>query len=323
MRANAENPSTRTEEKQSDPTRAERILFKELPMHPSALAALLFLVLAVPPWAAGAHLIDMLWVWGIPEGNGGYEMGKGRMLSTTDPAAFAQADAQSKAAILGIPNVLMAGDGLPNDLRRAGELSRGIAGLKRIGWELGPDGGDGPPFVYTEKIAILKKLKQQYPRIEAVSIDDMLTSQRKKGLHPDDIATLRRQLHASVPGVSMWGIVYTMNLADPVLPEYLKSIDVVNLWTWRADELRDLDAKFAAAEKLAGGKPIVLGLYLYDYGGHRKMPPDLLQLQCEKALALARQKRIRGIVFLAVNNDAGAVTWTRDWIRKVRDQAIP
>lgn len=291
-------------------------------MLPLSAAAVFMLLPAAPAPARAARLIDILWVWGIPEGNGAYEMGKGRMVPTKDPAAFAQADAQSKAAILGVPNVLMAGDGIPDDLHRAEELSRGLAGLKRIGWELGPDGGEGPPFVYTQKIAVLKKLRTEYPRIEAVSIDDMLTSQRKKGLKPEDIGTLRHQLQASVPGVKMWGIVYTMNLNDPALPEYLKSIDVINLWTWQAEEIRDLDRNFADAEKLASGKPIVLGLYLYDYGKHRRMPRELMQLQCEKALALAKQGRIRGIVFLAVNNDAEAVAWTRDWIRKVGNETL-
>jgi len=268
-------------------------------------------------------LNDILWVWGIPEGNGEADLGKGRMLATTDPAKFAQADPQSKALILGVRNVLMAGDGLPNDLKRADELSSGVARLKRIGWELGPDNGEGPPFVYTEKLAILKTLKTRYPQIEAISIDDMLTAQRQKGLRPEHISTLRRELQASVPGVKMWGIVYTLNLNDPALHEFLQYIDIINLWTWQAEQIPDLDRNFATAEKLAGGRPIVLGLYMYDYSGKgRRMPRALMELQCEKALALAKQGRIEGIVFLAITNDTDTIVWTRDWIRKVGGEPV-
>jgi len=47
-----------------------------------------------------------------------------------------------------------------------------------------------------------------------------------------------------------------------------------------------------------------------------------MQLQCEKALALAKEGRISGVVFLGVNNDADTVVWTRDWIRKVANEQI-
>ena len=209
-------------------------------MKPRLLAVVVLILFALtlrgaggPTATPGRTLMDIVWVWGIPVGSGVYEMGKGKMLATTDPAKFAQADVQSKASILGVRNVVMAGDGLPNDLKLAEELTSEVAQMKHLVWEMTPDNGQGPPFVYKEKLAILKTLKARYPQIEAISIDDMLTSQRKKGLRPENIATLRRELHASVPGVKMWGIVYTKNLDDPLLPLFLKSIDVVNLWTWR------------------------------------------------------------------------------------------
>lgn len=266
---------------------------------------------------------DMLWIWGIPEGIAAYDIAAGKMLDTMDPVKFAQASAISKARILGVSNVAMAGNGLPNDLKQAEALSAEIAGLKRVAWEFGPDKGEGPPFLYTQKVEILKTLRAKHRHIEAVLIDDMLTSQRKKGLREEHIATLREQLAVSVPGIKMWGIVYTMNLKDPVLPAYLKLLDVVNLWTWDAEEIRNLDANFAAAEKLAAGKPIVLGLYLYDYGKNRQMPRELMQLQCEKALALARQGRVHGVIFLLVNNAAETVVWTRDWIRRAAGERVP
>src|SRR5581483_7139621 len=170
--------------------------------------------IAKPGEPAGRKLLDILWVWAIPQRIGAHDIGKGKLLSTMDPAQFAQAEPESKAMILGVPHVLMAGDGLPDDLEKAEELSRGIAGLKQIGWELTPDHGEGPPFGYTKKLKILKSLKTLYPQIEVISIDDMLTAQRKRGLQPRHIASLRQQLQSVLPGMKMWGIVYTMNLND-------------------------------------------------------------------------------------------------------------
>ena len=83
------------------------------------------------------HLLDAVYVWGIsPEKPAdvetwAYEIGD-ELLSTTDPAQFAQADAQSRAAILGVNNIFMAGWGLPKDLTLATKASRSIAGLERV-----------------------------------------------------------------------------------------------------------------------------------------------------------------------------------------------
>lgn len=293
----------------------------------SRIACLCAVVAVLPMWAVGAgskskrKMIDIIWVWGIAEPIGAYDIGKEPLLATTDPAQFAQADSQSKAAILGVRNVVMAGSGLPNNRQVAEKLSKQISGMKRIAWELTPDSGEKGPFVYTQKLEILKALKAQYSQVDAVSIDDMLTSQYRNGLRPEHVAVLRRQVQA-IPGLKMWGIVYSKNLNDPLLKEYLQILDAVNFWVWEAEEVRNLDQRFTAMEKLAKGMPIVLGLYMYDYGKNRKMPRELMQLQCDMALKLAKEGRIEGIVFLSVNNDGDTISWTRDWIKKVANERV-
>ena len=52
------------------------------------------------------------------------------------------------------------------------------------------------------------------------------------------------------------------------------------------------------------------------------MPRDLIELPCEKALTFAKQGRVRGLVFLAVNNDRDTIEWTRDWIQKHAEEKI-
>jgi hypothetical protein len=66
----------------------------------------------------------------------------------------------------------------------------------------------------------------------------------------------------------------------------------------------------------------VLCQYLYNYGGQGPMPRDMLELQCETALKLARQGRIIGMVFVTINNDADTVRWTAEWIKRVGDQPL-
>ena len=268
-------------------------------------------------------LIDAVYVWGIsPEKPSdveawAYEIGD-QLLSTTDPAKFAQADAQSRAAILGVNNIFMAGWGLPKDLTLATKTSRSIAGLERVVWELNPD-DQADPMVYTERLKVFGGIKGIGPTLEAVLCDDMMR------FTPSQVESLRRQVNAEAPGVRLWGVVYVHLFRDQAMDqgEHIKLMDGITLWNWDPADFRDIEQNVARIEEMAPGKPITLGLYMWDYQNKAKMPREMMRLQCEKALALAKQGRIRGLVFLAVNNDAETITWTRDWIREHATERIP
>ncbi len=75
-------------------------------------------------------------------------------------------------------------------------------------------------------------------------------------------------------------------------------------------------------ERQFPNKPMVLGLYLYDYGDGRRLPLELLERQCETALGLAQSGRVQGIVFLTINNDPEAVRWTANWVQRVGDRKL-
>ena len=115
-----------------------------------------------------------------------------------------------------------------------------------------------------------------------------------------------------------------MNFDRPEIDDYIKELDGIQLWTWHATNLVNLEENVAHCERKYPGKPIVLGLYLYNYGIDvgRPMARDLLKHQCEVALKLAHAGRIEGIVFLTINDDPGAVQWTADWIARVGDQKL-
>ena len=113
-----------------------------------------------------------------------------------------------------------------------------------------------------------------------------------------------------------------MTLDRENIRDYIDELDVINLWTWHANDIVDIEANVARCETLFPGKPIVAGLYLYDYGDGRRIPLDLLEMQCETALRLVHAGRIEGIEFTTINNDDAAVAWTANWLRRVGDQVI-
>ncbi len=259
-------------------------------------------------------LRDMVWVWGNPE------------MVKPGPhtvATFAEASPAERAQLLGVSNVVMAGLGLPNDDQKAEELARGVSGSRRIAWEIVPEGERSDrPFDYRSSVARIRRLADKYPQIQAVMLDDMSTAKIDRGFKPEHIRRLRELLGDTRPRIKVWGVLYTMSFDRKGMDDYIKELDVINLWTWHAKDLVHLEKNVAHCERQYPGKPIILGLYLYDYGNNRRIPHELLEKQCAVALELACAGRIQGIVFLTINNDAEAVKWAADWIRRAGDRKI-
>jgi len=262
---------------------------------------------------AAGTVRDLIWVWGNPE------MTKpGQHTSAT----YADASPAQRAQILGAPNIMMAGHGLPEDDELADRLTRSVLGLDRILWEVTADGKAGPPFVYAKRMAQVRKLADKYPKIQGIVLDDMSTVGIDKGFKPEHIRQIRALLPGKYRRVKIWGVVYTMSLNRPGINDYIKELDVILLAEWHAKNVVNLAKNVAYCERLFPDKPIVLGLYLYDYGDGRRIPPDLLAKQCEIALKLAHAGRVEGIEFTTINNDPQAVAWTADWVRRVGDQRL-
>ena len=75
----------------------------------------------------------------------------------------------------------------------------------------------------------------------------------------------------------------------------------------------------AFIERLVPEKPIVVGLYMCDYGVGRRMPWDIYEQQCQTSLRRTHAEQIEGMVFMTINDDAHVLQWTADWIAEVGD----
>jgi len=257
---------------------------------------------------------DLLWVWNTHN----MDQPGNHTLAT-----YAQANAVQKMDLLNIPNVMMCGNGLPENDQEAFDLTKSVTSSKRLVWEiLTDDGLHKPPFAYTKTAARIRRLFDEDPKIEAVLLDDMSSMSVKAGFKPKHITAIRDLLPDKYLDIKIWGVVYTMNMRQPGMDEIIKALDVINMWVWSAKDVVDLEEHVAYIEALTPEKPIVLGLYLHDYGGGRNIPQNLLEAQCQTALKLAHAGRIEGIVFLTIDNNPEVLQWTADWIEKVGNQKI-
>jgi hypothetical protein len=263
---------------------------------------------------AQARVGDILWVWGNPE------MG---VAGTHSAFTFAEASPSERAQLLGTPNIIMAGMGLPDDDNESAKLTQEVSHAPRLVWEIAPDTHEGAvPFSYDQTVARVRQLAASHPQIEGVLLDDMTSVAIDKGFEPGHIRRIRELLGDTNDQVKVWGVVYTMNLGRDNIDAYLAELDVINLWTWHAKDIPQIRKHVEDLRAQFPEKPIVLGLYLYDYGDGRAMPLDVLAEQCETALELVRAGMVQDIVFLTITNDAATVGWAADWIEHVKDEPL-
>lgn len=262
----------------------------------------------------GTKVLDYLWVWGNPEHS---------LTQSTNDAHFGHAAPINRAQMLGVRNITMCGIGVPQMPIYADMLMKPVAHLDRIVWEISPD--EGTKFDFTQKIARVGELQQKYRSIEGVIIDDMSTVARSEGLSPDDLMSVRKAMPKGPDGwrVRFYGVIYTMSLKDKDIEQFVRPLDVINLWTWSAEQTTRWSEYVSTVQKLGPGKPIVIGLYLANYGGKKPMTVKMMEAQCKVALSMLKRKRIFGINFLLHGaEEPEIVAWTRNWIRKVGDQPL-
>ena len=119
-------------------------------------------------------------------------------------------------------------------------------------------------------------------------------------------------------------VVYNHQLM-PELAPLLKDVDTVLFWTWKAEELGNLEANFRRLKEILPGKKVYLGCYLWDFGNSRPLPIELMQKQSKLGLEWLRAGEIEGMIFLGNNimdKNLKAVEWTREWITRVGGEEL-
>ncbi len=271
--------------------------------------------------AAGrsATVRDRLWLWSHVAGsyNGMYNLpGKSRMTPTE--AAF----------YMSIPNVFMIHrNGTPEPPLQQYALA--FEPLREVVWGIV---GAGGVTTQNEREMVLE-LALENPKISGVVMDDYFRMAKsgpgKDGkvasLTEEEAGTLKKRLTGGRKKLDLWVVLYEYQLL-PAITAHLKLCDVVQLWTWSAENLDQLAANFEKAEKLAPNTRMALGLYWWDFGNKKPLPMPAMQHQCELGFQWLRQGRIEAMVFCGswlCDRGLETVDWTRQWIRRVGDQKVP
>lgn len=217
-----------------------------------------------------------------------------------------------------------------------------LKGMRRLTWPLSGNAGEDHT-TYAELGDWTFAVADEMDNVTGFELDDYFVSTNetptfactpsgRKAVCPtrfpyDDLVALKRRMGAFKRPLELRLVVYDDLFKERKDPRDLKPVvdvvDSVTYWVWMADNIVHLERNFAAYRLLAPKKPTYLGVYLWDFGGAKPMPVDLLERQLELGLKWFREGEIVGLVFLCssiCNRSYPAVTFCREWISKHGDE---
>jgi len=267
------------------------------------------------------ELRDRLWIWGQtpnthhgPSGHN-YNLPHANRMTALEGAYY-----------FGIPNCCrVVSEGLP--VPPFDQEAMVLDSLRRVVWSIIGCGGstrnDGGGDDTDEVIRIAR----QHPNVVGAIMDDFMREPRLSMNPPEKLMEFKRRMNQQVGRqMDLWTVIYTHELDSPV-KAHLAACDVVSLWTWWAKDLTCLDRNLAKLKGLLDpGKPVLCGCYMWDYGGGRPMPMDLIAYQLDQYHELLMKKQIQGIIFCSnciADLELKAVDYARDWIKKHSADQIP
>jgi hypothetical protein len=225
--------------------------------------------------------------------------------------------------------------------------------MQRVSWAaVGSSGGGG-----LKTVPDIVSIAKSSPHLTGIYLDDFVKD-RKKGsdgayvgkpaMTEEDLNAMRVQLGDVGRPMEVWTTIYAYDLdpqhadythCDPPLVNSLKHFDVIVLWTWKSEDLRDLEKSLARLEAVKPNSTrIALGIYLWDYTGideakkadptyrfGKPVPLDLMEYQCDLGLKWLNEGRVSDLVILGNSHlDIGINTapWMREWIKKHGDEKL-
>lgn len=264
-------------------------------------------------------LRDRLWLFTVAANADFPSVGRRSLITPAEGALY-----------LGVPNIIVVQDSPSSKWRFESPLEQYTIAFRpfnRILWSVVGSGGYTTREYREEVLGLIKETSN----LTGVYLDDFFFTgaQQKKAGKPaaltlDELHEIRHRLDAAGKKLEMAVTFYTA-LLDLPLDDYLRLMDVVTLWTWKSQELANLEVNLSKMEKLAPGSRKRLGCYFFDYTLKKPVSVATMQYQCELGLRMLRQGRIDGIVLLGntvVDQGFECVEWTRNWITKVGDTLI-
>ena len=124
-------------------------------------------------------------------------------------------------------------------------------------------------------------------------VDDFFSPKRIERFTPEILGKMKKSLNDK--DLDFWCVLYRHEL--PIIEKYLDCFDGITFWIWNCADIEQLDEILDKLFTAAKGKPIMLGIYLWDYDLNKPMDSALFTRQLETYFELLKKGRIEGVIF--------------------------
>ena len=194
------------------------------------------------------------------------------------------------------------------------EYMKQFADTKRVGFSI----TDGAVESVEEKIRLGLAYADKMPNLTTLIMDDFWCKHTKRP-PMDAFRSLREELDRR--GLKLSVVLYSdQNGLKSEFKEVLDLCDEVTFWFWHGRNVGGIEEQVGKLRDLAGAdKPVLLGQYMWDFGGRQPMAGATMELQLAQASRLLAQKSIHGVIFHCtplVDMGLDAVRVSQAWIRE-------
>ena len=252
-----------------------------------------------------------IWLWGRPSGtfNGiGWGLPEGSSITPEKAVVY-----------MDIDNMIMLRSYRKPKAIDFNLYMQSMKHMNKVVWSI--VGDSGSPFTEEDINAVID-LKKEYGNISGVIMDDFFrinTAQSSNRLTFEEIIKIKERLNEN--GLPLWVVVYDYQLDLPELKEYLSLCDIITFWTWKAENLLNLERNLEQLKGSIGDKELSLGCYMWDFGDKKPISLKLMEHQCNLAFKYYEQQHLSSVIFLAsaiCDLNIEAVEWTRKWINDIK-----
>ncbi|MBQ3115875.1 MAG: hypothetical protein IJC07_02485 [Clostridia bacterium] len=264
-------------------------------------------------------LQDKLWLWGqSPDSHWQFDNtynlpGHSRMSAVEGCLYF---------DIHNICRVRMIGHPLPP----YDQESEAMRPCKKVVWSLLGAGAE-PVTEWGDVDEVIRQSKMYDNVIGGIFDDFFNVPERIKYYLPPRLKAIKeRMCKGAGKELEMWVVLYEFMLdLVPNLESYLNEFDVITFWTWRGYAIPNIKQNIDRIRKMAPGKRIMAGCYMWNYGERCALTIEQMQEQCDTYLELIKEGIIDGIIVCSnCIADLGIkeVEWMRNWINEHKDIVI-
>ena len=229
-------------------------------------------------------LVDKLWNWGHLEGS----HNDCTLLSChMTPEEFAREYGVKRAFIVSYGG---------NIQPPFAPWAKRFSALKEVKWSVLGDASTPLPSAELGNTQDILDSLEAGGNITGGIVDDFFSPERMARFTPEVLKKIKTALNAR--GLDFWCVLYNYQL-DFDLEKYLDCFDGVTFWIWGCDKIANMEEYLSKLFALTKDKPVMLGVYLWDYVDLGKQPMDSVtfERQLARYFDLLEEKRIEGVIF--------------------------